>query len=131
MLTRAQMIDAIETQYFGSMDRKDLAGTLAPLHPDCVFTLYPAGTRMEGRDQGVRGAFAEAFESYESLWHGRFNWVVDEDAQRVAAWFDVRLVRPDGSAMEMNNGKFFHFQDGKLIRLDLYLSTTEPVVSEA
>lgn len=130
MLTRAQMIDAIEGQYFAGMDRKDLAATLAPLAADCTFTLYPAGTHLKGRDEGIKDAFVSAFRDYETLWHGNFNWVVDEEAQRVAAWFDVRLVRPDGSAMEMNNGKFFHFRDGKLSRLDLYLSTSEPVVQE-
>lgn len=130
MLTRAEMIDAIERQYFAAMDVKDLAGTLAPLAKDCVFTVYPAGTRLEGRDAGIREAFVQAFEDYETLWHGNFNWVVDEQAQRVAAWFDVRLVRPDGSAIEMNNGKFFHFADGNLVRLDLYLSTTEQVVQD-
>lgn len=131
MLTRAQMIETIEQQYFAAMDRKDMAGTLAPLAAECIFTIYPAGTRLEGRDSGIRQAFATAFEEYETLWHGNFNWVVDEGAQRVAAWFDVRLVRPDGSAIEMNNGKFFHFRDGKLSRLDLYLSTTETVVQDS
>lgn len=131
MLTREQMIDAIEARYFAAMDRKDLAGTLAPLADDCIFTVYPAGTRLVGREAGIRDAFVQAFADYETLWHGNFNWVVDEPQQRVAAWFDVRLVRPDGSALEMNNGKFFHFRDGLLNRLDLYLSTSETVVADA
>lgn len=130
MLARADMIAVIEAQYFAAMDRKDLAGTLAPLTEDCCFTIYPAGTRLQGRDAGIREAFVQAFADYETLWHGNFNWVVDEPEQRVASWFDVRLVRPDGSRIEMNNGKFFHFRAGRLCRLDLYLSTTEPVVGD-
>jgi 3-deoxy-D-manno-octulosonate 8-phosphate phosphatase KdsC-like HAD superfamily phosphatase len=32
--------------------------------------------------------------------------------------------------IEMSNGKFFHVKDGLLIRLDLYLSTSEAIVAK-
>ncbi|HZD26270.1 MAG TPA: nuclear transport factor 2 family protein [Alphaproteobacteria bacterium] len=130
MLDRDGLIDLIGRQYFGAMDRKDLDGTMAPLAPDCVFTVYPAGERHAGRDAAIRPLFARAFEDYASLWHGNFNWVVDEPQQRVAAWFDVRLERPGGHVIEMSNGKFFSLAGDRLVRLDLYLSTAERIVGE-
>ena len=130
MLDRAQLIDLVETRYFAAMDRKDLDATMSALAPDCVLTVYPAGDRFAGRDAAIRPMFAKAFADYESLWHGNFNWVVDEPQQRLAAWFDVRLVRTDGSVVEMSNGKFFTVSDGRLSRLDLYLSTSEQIVGD-
>lgn len=130
MLDRAGLIDLVEARYFGAMDRKDLDGTMAGLAPDCVFTIYPAGDVYAGREAAIRPMFAKAFVDYRSMWHGNFNWVVDEPQQRLAAWFDVRLERVDGSVLEMNNGKFFSVSDGLLRRLDLYLSTSEQIVGE-
>lgn len=129
MLSRNDLIDLIENRYFAAMDRKDLEGTMSALHPECIFTVFPAGDCFPGRDTAIRPMFEKAFEDYRTLWHGNFNWVVDEEQQIVAAWFDVMLERSDGSTVEMNNGKFFHVRDGKLIRLDLYLSTSEAIVS--
>jgi tetrahydrodipicolinate N-succinyltransferase len=62
------------------------------------------------------------------MWHGNFEWTVDEAAQRVAAVFDVRLVDTDGRESNMSNAKMFRIEDGHFIRLDLYFSTSESVV---
>lgn len=131
MLDRAGLISLIQDQYFAAMDRKDLPGTMSALAPDCVFTVYPAGDRFSGRDAAIRPMFAQAFVDYEAMWHGNFNWVVDEAQQRVAAWFDVRLDHTDGRVIEMSNGKFFTIENDLLCRLDLYLSTTEAIVADA
>jgi ketosteroid isomerase-like protein len=130
VLDRAGLTDLIENRYFGAMDRKDLDGTMSALHPDCVFSVFPSGDRFAGRDEAIRPMFRQAFVDYTSLWHGNFNWVVDEPQQIVAAWFDVRLDHRDGTVIEMSNGKFFHVKDGLLIRLDLYLSTSEAIVAK-
>jgi ketosteroid isomerase-like protein len=130
MLDRAQLIDLVENRYFAAMDRKDLDGTMSGLAPDCVFTIYPAGDRYAGRDAAIRPLFQQAFVDYANMWHGNFNWVVDEPQQRLAAWFDVRLERTDGSVIEMSNGKFFSVENDLLRRLDLYLSTSEAIVGD-
>jgi ketosteroid isomerase-like protein len=110
------------------MDRKRLDETLACLAPDCVWNVYPAGTRLTGRDGEIRAAFESAFETYAELWHGNFEWTVDEAAQRVAARFDVRLTDRAGAVTELSNAKLFQVEDGRFTRLDLYFSTSAPIV---
>ena len=67
---------------------------------------------------------------YPAMWHGNFEWTVDEAAQRNAAVFDVRLADKNGKKTEPSNAKLFRVEDGKFKRLDLYFSTTEVIVSE-
>ena len=131
MLDRDALIDLVENQYFGAMDCKDLDATMAALHPDCVFTIYASGDRFAGRDGAIRPMFERAFRDYESLWHGDFHWTVDESRQELAGRFRVKLVRTDGGMIEMSNGKFFDVRDGKLVGLELYLSTSEAIVGDA
>ena len=64
------------------------------------------------------------------MWHGNFEWTVDEAAQRVAANFDVRLVDKAGNETTLSNVKLFQVEDGCFVRLDLYFSTAEAIVSD-
>lgn len=130
MLSRKELIDLIEHRYFGVMDRKRLDETLACLAPDCVWNIYPAGLQLKGRDGEIRAAFEDAFQRYPMMWHGNFDWIVDEEAQRVAALFDVRLVDSRGQETNMSNAKIFRVEDGCFKRLDLYFSTAAPIVGE-
>ena len=77
-----------------------------------------------------RNAFADAMARYETMWHGNFQWTIDEAAQRVAASFDVRLVDKAGKEIELSNVKLFQVKDGRFTRLDLYFSTTEAIVAK-
>ena len=97
---------------------------------DCVWNIYPAGTVLRGRDTEIREAFEAAIARYPTMWHGNFEWTVDEAAQRIAAVFDVSLVDKNGKKTELSNAKLFRVEDGKFKRLDLYFSTTEVIVSE-
>jgi ketosteroid isomerase-like protein len=130
MLTRNQLIELIEKRYFNAMDQGRLDDTLACLTPDCVWHIYPAGTVLTGRDGEIRDAFADAMARYETMWHGNFEWTVDEAAQRVAANFDVRLVDKAGNETTLSNVKLFQVEDGCFVRLDLYFSTAEAIVSD-
>ncbi|MDP6708291.1 MAG: nuclear transport factor 2 family protein [Alphaproteobacteria bacterium] len=127
-LNRQELIDLVETQYFARMDEKRLDEMLAAVAEDCVFTIYPAGDVAAGRDSGIRDLFQTAFETYPEMWHGNFEWVVDEAGQRLAASFDVRLVDRAGKETVMRNGKFFSVSDGKLAALNLYLSTSDAII---
>lgn len=62
------------------------------------------------------------------MWHGDFDWIVDEQAQRICATFGVRLVDAQGQETTMNNAKIFRVVDGKFTELDLYFSTAAPIV---
>ncbi len=129
MLSKQELIELIEKRYFKVMDQKRLDDTLACIAPDCVWNIYPAGSSLEGRDGEIRAAFVDVFQRYPTMWHGNFEWTVDEAAQRVAAVFDVRLVDREDRASELSNAKLFRLEDGHFTRLDLYFSTAATVVS--
>jgi len=128
MLSRCELIDLVQNRYFAAIDENRLDDTLACVAPDCVWTIYPAGTRLVGRDGQIHEAFASAFERYPAMWHGNFEWIVDVEAQRLCAVFDVRLVDRQGRESNLSNAKIFRVEDGRFTRLDLYFSTAEPVV---
>ena len=130
MLTKQELIDLVEKKYFSVMDQGRLEETLECLVQDCVWNIYPAGTVLRGRDTEIREAFKAAMARYPTMWHGNFEWTVDEAAQRIAAVFDVSLVDKNGKKTELSNAKLFRVEDGKFKRLDLYFSTTEVIVSE-
>ncbi len=130
MLDRQELIDLIEKRYFNAIDQGRLDDTLDCIAPDCVWHIYPAGTVLNGRDGEIRDAFAGAIERYPTMWHGNFEWTVDEAAQRVAASFDVRLVDKAGKQTDLSNVKLFQIVDGRFTRLDLYFSTAEAIVDE-
>ncbi|NKB56501.1 MAG: hypothetical protein GKS00_09210 [Alphaproteobacteria bacterium] len=130
MLKQQELIDLIEKRYFNVMDQGRLDDTLACIAPGCVWNIYPAGTVLKGRDSEIRAAFVSAMERYPTMWHGNFEWIVDEAAQKVAATFDVRLVDKAGRETRLSNVKLFKIEDGLFTQLDLYFSSTEPIVSK-
>ena len=131
MLNRQELIDLVEKRYFNAIDQGRLEDTLACVAPDCVWNIYPAGTILTGRDGEIRDAFADAIERYPTMWHGNFEWTVDEAAQKVAASFDVRLVDKAGRETELSNVTLFRIEDGRFARLDLYFSTAEAIVADS
>jgi ketosteroid isomerase-like protein len=131
MLNKQELINLVEKRYFNVMDEGRLDETLECLAPDCVWNIYPAGIELRGRDGEIRAAFEDAMARFPTMWHGNFEWTVDEAAQRVATIFDVRLVDTDGRESNMSNAKLFRIEDGQFTRLDLYFSTSESVVSDA
>lgn len=129
MLNRQELIDLVEKRYFNVMDRGELDDTLECLAPDCVWNIYPAGIVLQGRDGDIRDAFKSAMARYPTMWHGDFEWTIDEAEQKVAAVFNVRLVDTDGVETNLSNAKLFQVEDGRFTRLDLYFSTAESVVT--
>lgn len=129
MLNQQELIDLIEKRYFNVMDQGRLDDTLACLAPKCVWNIYPAGTVLTGRDSEIHDAFVSAMERYPTMWHGNFEWIIDEAAQKVAATFDVRLVDTEGRETNLSNVKLFRVEDGLFTKLDLYFSSAEPIVT--
>jgi ketosteroid isomerase-like protein len=130
MLNRQELIELIEKRYFNAMDQGQLDDTLACLAPDCVWNIYPAGTVLRGRDTEIRAAFEDAIARYPTMWHGNFEWIVDEAEQKVATSFDVRLVDKAGRETKLSNAKLFRIEDGRFTRLDLYFSSAAPIVAD-
>ncbi len=131
MLSKSELIDLVEKRYFNMMDQGHLEETLACIAPDCIWNIYPAGIRLEGRDAAIRNAFVNAIEKYPTMWHGNFEWTVDEEVQRVAATFDVRLVDKAGRETCLSNVKLFEVENGLFTKLDLYFSTADSIVSDS
>lgn len=129
MLNQQELTDLIEKRYFNVMDQGRLDDTLACMAPNCVWNIYPAGTVLTGRDSEIRDAFVSTMERYPTMWHGNFEWIIDEAAQKVAATFDVRLVDKGGRETNLSNVKLFEVEDGLFTKLDLYFSSAEPIVS--
>ena len=129
MLSKSELIELVEKKYFNVMDEGRLDDTLECLAADCVWNVYPAGIVLKGRDYDIRTAFEDAMARYPKMWHGNFEWTVDEAAQRVAAVFDVRLTDTDGKETELSNAKLFRIEDGKFKRLDLYFSSSNSIVN--
>jgi ketosteroid isomerase-like protein len=130
MLNKTQLIDLVENQYFEQMDLKRLDETLRCLAPDCVWRIYPAGITLNGRDDEIRNAFKDAMAKYPTMWHGDFDCIVDEQAQRICATFNVRLVDAKGAETTMSNAKIFRVREGKFIELDLYFSSATAIIHE-
>ena len=130
MLNKAQLIDLVENQYFAQMDQKRLDATLSCLTADCVWRIYPAGITLNGRDHEIRSAFKDAMAKYPTMWHGDFDCIVDEQAQRVCATFNVRLVDASGAETTMSNAKIFRVFNGKFSELDLYFSSAAAIINE-
>ncbi len=110
------------------MDEGRLDETLECLTADCVWNIYPAGIVLKGRDDNIRTAVEDAMTRYPKMWHGNFEWTVDEAVQRVAVVFDVRLTDTDGKETKLSNAKLFRIVGGKFKRLDLYFSSSDSVV---
>ena len=100
--------------YFASIDRSDLAATLATMAPDCVIEYVSDGTRFEGRDAGVKAYFEQRNRNVLKSWHGNFTHTADAANARVATRFSVR--RTDRGAAERSGDNINLFQfDGRLI----------------
>ena len=112
----------IVEHYFGSLDRKDMAETLACFCEDAVFTIQSAFATYEGRDVGIKQMFENFFENYSTGVHKDFKHVVDVDHERCSEQFNVELIAPDGTKTNLSNCNFFYFENGKFKRVYVYMS---------
>ena len=120
-MDRAALIRSVEG-YFAAVDRMDLAGTLAYLSPDVVFTVANFDVRHVGRDTEVRGMFERLFARYARVWHGDFDHV-GEPPDRLACRFRVENTAFDGSVERKNNANFFRARaDGLFDEVVVFMS---------
>jgi ketosteroid isomerase-like protein len=121
-LGAAQLKEAAMEGYFATVDRKALDAVLGMFVPDATLCMQTANQTYEGRDSGIRGMFEGFFEAYASVSHDDIEIVVDPSRQRVAAQFVAVRTTPDGGEERASNCNFFHFADGKIAHMWIYMS---------
>jgi len=122
-MTKPELIALVE-RYFAAVDAKDIEGTLAACAADCCITVETAGVQHRGRDGEIREMFERLFERFDTIWHGDFHHVADEQTGTIASQFLVRNLAPDGARQEKHNCNFFWAENGEFSAISVYMSGT-------
>lgn len=126
-LSRSELIELATKKYFGSVDRKDMEGTLACFHDEALFCVQTAFTRHAGKDE-LRRMFTDFFGAYETILHHGFKCTVDEKNGRIAASFEAVLTAADGEMTKFHNTNFWRIRDGKFQEVYVYFSGANVLV---
>lgn len=110
----ATMVATIEA-YFDSVDRSDVAATLATMTADCVLEYRTAGKVYAGRDTGIRDYFVERNARVARSFHGNAQHTIDPVNARVATRFELRRLDHGAAEQTGDNLNLFEF-DGALIK---------------
>ncbi len=106
--------------YFASIDRSDLAATLATMAPDCVIEYVTDGSRFEGRDAGVKAYFEQRNANVLKSWHGNFMHTADLESARVATRFSVRRTDKGAAERTGDNINLFQFEGRRIARIAVW-----------
>ena len=126
-LTRAQLIELVETHYFGNVDAKRLELALACFQPDATLGVQTAGVLHTG-GAAIRRMFTDFFVLTQTIFHGDYSHVIDVEDQRIASQFVARNTYEDGRTVEMRNCNFFELKDSRFARVVIYMSGANPLV---
>jgi len=119
--TAAALETAIE-RYNEAWNSHDLDAILAHHAPGMVFENHTAGERVEGDDVGPH--IARIFENAPDLaFRGRRLYV--RDGLVVSEW-TATATRRDGSRVEWDGIDVIPFEDGLILRKDVYSSSHRP-----
>ena len=121
-LTREQLIDMVQKQYFANVDKKDLPAVTGCFNEDAVFTIQSSFTVHEGRDDGIKGMFERLFENHSSILHDDFETIADPEGQSVSSRFRVELNNVDGNHVTLMNVNHWYLKDGKFQRVFVWMS---------
>lgn len=112
---------ALAEHYFASVDRMDLAATLACFTPDARFTIATYDTTYQGRDTAIRAMFERLNTRYARVWHGNFDHVV-QAPDRIASRFRVENLTFDQRTLVKNNCNFFRLRGDLFEEVFVYMS---------
>jgi ketosteroid isomerase-like protein len=126
-LSRDELIEFATQTYFASVDRKDMASTLACFHDEALFTVQTSFTTHAGKGELER-MFTDFFGAYEKIVHRDFTCTVDETNGRIAASFIAELTAADGSVTTLNNTNFWRLRDGRFQEVHVYMSGANVLV---
>lgn len=120
-LSRAALIELATLRYFGAVDAKDLAATLACFHDEALLTVQTSFTRHAGK-AAIRRMFEDFFGSYDSIVHRDFVATADAANGRVSASFEAVLTSSDFSVVRLTNTNFWRVRDGRFQEVHVYMS---------
>jgi ketosteroid isomerase-like protein len=126
-LSREELITLATRTYFGAVDAKDLAGTLACFHDSALFHIQTAFTTHEGR-AGLERMFTDFFAAWEQIVHRDFVCTVDAAHGRIAASFEAVLTAADGQVTRLFNTNFWKVRDGRFQEVHVYMSGANVLV---
>ena len=112
----AALEDAI-ARYNDAWNAQDVDAIVALHAPGMVFENHTAGERVEGGD--VRAHIASIFENWPDL---RFSSrrLYARDGLVVSEWTATATRRDTGERLEWDGVDVFPFEDGKILRKDVY-----------
>lgn len=116
----ARELTAQVEAYFASIDRSDIAATLATMTPDCAIEYVTDGSRFEGRDAGVKAYFEKRNLNVLKSWHGNFWHVADPSNARVTTRFDVRRTDRGAAERTGDNVNIFEFEGSRIRRIAVW-----------
>ena len=120
-LTRDELINLAIKQYFGSVDRKDITGTLSCFHDEAILCTQTSFTRHVGKS-AIERMFTDFFASSETIVHRDFICTVDEKNGRIAACFTADLTDSDGHVISLTNTNFWRVRGSKFQEVYIYMS---------
>ncbi len=138
---RKAVIDFVEQDYFGNVERENIDGVLDCFqhqaevivrHGDNPVRYFSVAPRGDHDD--LRGFYLHLCGNYTASFSG-FKHFVDLDEGRSACYFDVRLTpKPDASyadsdALWLNNCNFFRYENGKIKHMIIYYSNPDSAAS--
>ncbi|GGB51275.1 nuclear transport factor 2 family protein [Blastomonas aquatica] len=126
-LRRDELIAFATQTYFGSVDAKDMAATLACFHDEALFTVQTSFTTHAGKP-AIERMFVDFFGAWEKIVHRDFICTVDDTNGRIAASFIADLTAADGSVTTLNNTNFWRLRDGKFQEVHVYMSGANVLV---
>lgn len=126
-LGRDELIEFATQSYFASVDRKDMAATLACFQDEALFTVQTSFTTHAGKS-AIERMFADFFGAWAKIVHRDFTCTVDDANGRIAASFVAELTAADGSVTTLNNTNFWRLRDGKFQEVHVYMSGANVLV---
>ncbi|MEP2990541.1 MAG: nuclear transport factor 2 family protein [Parasphingorhabdus sp.] len=126
-LSRDELINLAINQYFGSVDKKDMEGTLACFHEEALLCTQTSFTRHSGKPE-IKRMFEDFFASFETIVHKDFTCTVDEANGRITANFIAELIDADGQTTILNNTNFWRIRGGKFQEVYVYMSGANVLV---
>jgi steroid delta-isomerase-like uncharacterized protein len=123
----ASTLEEAIQRYNAAWNAHDVDAIVALHAPEMVFANHTAGEQVAG--EAVRGHIAQIFENWPDLaFRGRRLYA--RDGLVVNEW-TATATAPDGRRLEWDGVDVFPFENGLILRKDVYSSSHAPrVVSE-
>jgi ketosteroid isomerase-like protein len=118
---------AVVRKAIEAWNRRDLAGSLAPMHPDCELRPVQATETLHGHE-GAAACFLDWFEAFEEYSMEPEDYIVDGERVLVPM---VQRVRGKGSGLHLVERfyQLYTLREGKILRFDEYADETEALAA--